>query len=71
MKDIIPFPHMCEYGFKEGKDFCSNLRDSTGGRPSIDHTVSKELCMLQRSEMGRKFRQYFISASEDFLEALR
>lgn len=62
------FPRMCEYGFKEGKDFCSNLRESTGGRPSTDHAVTiamaKELCMLQRSEMGRKFRQYFISIEE-------
>lgn len=62
------FPRMCEYGFKEGKDFCSNLRESTGGRPSIDHAISiamaKELCMLQRSDMGRKYRQYFIAAEE-------
>lgn len=62
------FPRMCEYGFREGKDFCSDLRESTGGRPSIDHAITiamaKELCMLQRSEMGRKYRQYFISAEE-------
>lgn len=62
------FPRMCEYGFKEGKDFCSNLRESTGGRPSIDHAISiamaKELCMLQRSEIGKKYRQYFIAAEE-------
>ncbi|MCG1024523.1 antA/AntB antirepressor family protein [Dehalobacter sp.] len=62
------FPRMCEYGFKEGKDFSSNMRESTGGRPSTDHavtiTMAKELCMLQRSEMGRKFRQYFISVEE-------
>ena len=62
------FPRMCEYGFREGKDFCSNLRESTGGRPSTDHAVSvamaKEVCMLQRSEMGKKFRQYFISVEE-------
>ena len=62
------FPRMCEYGFEKGKDFSSNLRESTGGRPSTDHAVSiamaKELCMLQRTEMGRKFRQYFISVEE-------
>jgi phage anti-repressor protein len=62
------FPRMCEYGFSEGKDFRSNLRKSTGGRPSTDHAVSismaKELCMLQRTEMGKWFRQYFISIEE-------
>ena len=62
------FPRMCEYGFREGKDFRSFLSESTGGRPSTDHALSipmaKELCMLQRSEMGRQFRQYFISVEE-------
>lgn len=62
------FPRMCEYGFKEGKDFSTNLRESTGGRPSADHTVTiamaKELCMIQRSDMGRKFRQHFIAVEE-------
>lgn len=58
------FPRMCEYGFTEGKDFRSNLSESTGGRPSTDHTISldmaKELCMIQRSEIGKRFREYFI-----------
>ncbi len=62
------FPRMCRYGFVEGKDFSSNLSKSTGGRPSIDHDINiamaKELCMLQRSPMGRKFRQYFIAIEE-------
>jgi len=62
------FPRMCEYGFKEGRDFSSFLSESTGGRPSTDHALSipmaKELCMLQRSEMGREFRQYFIAVEE-------
>lgn len=59
------FPRMCEYGFAENIDFCSNLSESTGGRPSIDHQLSinmaKEICMLQRTEKGKQFRQYFIS----------
>jgi anti-repressor protein len=50
------FPRMCEYGFTEGKDFSSFLSESTGGRPSTDHTLSipmaKELCMLQRSNLA-------------------
>ena len=62
------FPRMCEYGFIEGKDFSSFLSESTGGRPGTDHQLSigmaKQLCMLQRSEIGRKFREYFINIEE-------
>lgn len=60
---------MCEYGFSENKDFYSNLsKTSDGGRPSIDHVLTipmaKELCMLQRNEKGKMFRQYFIKVEE-------
>lgn len=62
------FPRMCEYGFTEGEDFCSNLSESTGGRPSTDHQLTipmaKEICMLQRNEKGKQFRQYFIRVEE-------
>ena len=58
------FPRMCEYGFEEGKDFFSILRESTGGRPSTDHRLTldmaKEICMIQRSEIGKKCREYFL-----------
>ncbi len=62
------FPRMLKYGFRDEIDFSAFLRESTGGRPSVDHSITiamaKELCMLQRSEMGRAFRQYFISIEE-------
>lgn len=62
------FPRMCDYGFAEGTDFCSFMSKSTGGRPAVDHqltiAMAKELCMIQRSETGRKFRQYFIKIEE-------
>lgn len=62
------FPRMCDYGFEEGTDFCSFLSESTGGRPATGHqltiAMAKELCMIQRSEAGRKFRQYFIKVEE-------
>lgn len=62
------FPRMCEYGFSEGKDFCSFLSESTGGRQSTNHQLTidmaKQLCMIQRTEIGRKFREYFIEVEE-------
>lgn len=64
------FKRMCEYDFQEGKDFSSFLGKSTGGRPSIDYQLTipmaKEICMLQRSEKGKMFRQYFISVEEQW-----
>lgn len=61
------FPRMVEYGFNEGKDFCSKMSESTGGRPATDHEISldmaKEICMLQRSEKGKQFREYFIEVA--------
>ena len=58
------FPRMCEYGFAEGVDFSAILSESTGGRPSTDHqltiNMAKELCMIQRSDIGKRVRQYFL-----------
>lgn len=62
------FPRMCEYGFLELEDFWTKMSESTGGRPSTDHQLTipmaKEVCMLQRSEKGKQFRQYFIRVEE-------
>lgn len=65
------FKRMCEYGFEKDKDFYSFLsKTSEGGRPSTDHQLTipmaKEICMLQRSEKGKMFRQYFISIEEQW-----
>jgi len=61
------FHRMCEYGYTEGKDYCSFLTDRSDGlpgKPRIDHrltvTMAKELCMIQRNDAGKRFRQYFI-----------
>ena len=58
------FPRMCEYGFSEGQDFCSKMSESTGGRPAANHmltlSMAKEICMLQRNDMGRQIRRYLI-----------
>jgi phage anti-repressor protein len=70
----IWFPRMCEYGFKPGKDYglveqicpTNNPKNPTTIRADHKLTIpmAKELCMLQRSEMGKEFRQYFISIEE-------
>lgn len=58
------FPRMCEYGFTEGEDFCSFLSGSTGGRPATEHQLTiemaKQICMIQRTEIGKQHREYFI-----------
>lgn len=58
------FPRMCEYGFQDGKDFCSILSESTGGRPSTDHIITldmaKQIAMIQRTDKGKEIREYFI-----------
>lgn len=63
------FNRMSEYGFTEGVDFVScfpNLESENqhGGQNKIDHALTipmaKEICMIQRSEKGKQFRQYFI-----------
>ena len=63
---------MIDYGFEEGTDFCSFLSESTGGRPSKEYYISidmaKEICMLQRTDRGRMFRQYFIECERRVLE---
>lgn len=69
------FPRMCEYGFAEGVDFnlLKNERVQTEGAREVsrmitDHALTipmaKEICMLQRSEKGKQFRQYFIKVEE-------
>lgn len=67
------FPRMCEYGFEEEKDystFLSDRVDGKAGKPRTDHQLSipmaKEICMLQRSDKGKEFRQYFIKIEEQW-----
>ncbi|MCD7724913.1 MAG: phage antirepressor KilAC domain-containing protein [Clostridiales bacterium] len=62
------FKRMCEYGFVEGKDFFPKKEESTGGRPAVDFDITircgKEICMIQRSEIGRTIRNYFLDLED-------
>lgn len=67
------FPRMCEYGFAEGADYSSFLSDRSDGRagkPRTDHQLTipmaKEICMIQRSDIGKQYRQYFLKIEEQW-----
>ena len=63
---------MIEYGFEENKDYVSVLKNEkreTGATHITEYYLSldmaKEICMIQRSEIGRTFRQYFIDCEKE------
>lgn len=68
------FSRMVEYGFNENVDYSTivkNVRRQDGTlmpQTSTDHQLTldmaKELCMLQRNEKGKMFRQYFIEVEK-------
>ena len=68
------FPRMCEYGFSENEDYWTedkNVHRADGvimPQTQHDHQFSipmaKEICMLQRNDKGKQFRQYFIKVEE-------
>lgn len=67
------FPRMCEYGFTEGADYSSFLSDRSdgkAGKPRTDHQLTipmaKEICMIQRSDLGKQCRQYFLKIEEQW-----
>ena len=67
------FHRMCEYGFSDGVDYFSFLRnrsDGLPGKPLTDHQLTidmaKELCMIQRTEKGKQARQYFLQLERDW-----
>lgn len=62
------FKNMCAYGFAEGKDYTAFSKILENGGRSIEHSLTipmaKEICMLQRNDKGKMFRQYFIKVEE-------
>lgn len=68
------FSKMKEYGFEENHDFIAITKKKVTAQHNetsfIDHAIkldmAKEICMLQRNEKGKIFRQYFIQVEKDF-----
>lgn len=58
------FERITELGFIEGQDFFPEMGQSVEGCPGMEHFISvdmaKQICMLQRTEKGKMYRQYFL-----------
>lgn len=62
-----------KYGFEENVDYTILWSDSKNGNAvnylgSPQKMAAKELCMIQRNELGRKFRKYFIECEKKLKE---
>lgn len=64
------FKNMCGYGFNENEDYITFSKNLENGGRTIDHQLTidmaKEICMIQRSEKGKQFRQYFIEVEKNW-----
>ena len=62
--------NMMAFGFEENKDYFTLSKNLENGGRMIDHQLTipmaKEICMLQRSEKGKEFRQYFIEVENQW-----
>ena len=77
-----PYPkwidRMIAYGFEENTDYLVTdifVRNSKGGRQNqIDHIMrldmAKEIAMIQRSEIGKQIRKYFIEVEKEHQKLL-
>lgn len=70
------FDRMLKYGFEENADFTSvksfTVVNNGAQKPIDEYYISidmaKEICMIQRSDKGRMFRQYFIECERRLIE---
>lgn len=69
------FERITEYGFTENEDYLrvSQKCPTPGGVQNIiNHQLTidmaKEICMIQRTDIGRKVRKYFINVENEYKE---
>ena len=68
------FDRMKGYGFEEHSDFTGVSKSTVvnnGAEIQIDDyaisiEMAKQICMLQRSDLGKEYRQYFIQLEKDW-----
>lgn len=71
------FPRMAEYGFTEGEDFNPLKFEQVqieGNRQvtrevkdyQITLEMAKQICMIQRTDIGRKYREYFLQLEKEW-----
>lgn len=68
------FERVIAYGFEAGKDFTSvkssTLVNNGAEREIQDYDVTvdmaKQICMIQRSEKGKQYREYFLELEKDW-----
>ena len=71
---------MCDYGFIENEDYILVTQKKVTNNPKnpesafneyfISLDMAKEICMIQRSEIGKKFRQYFIECEKELRQKI-
>lgn len=70
------FNRMLKYGFEENVDYVAIAQkkvtaqgnESTFNEYYISIDMAKEICMIQRTDKGRQFRQYFIECERRLIE---
>lgn len=72
------FGRMLKYGFIENQDFIcvhfstvvNNGAEREIGDYALKLDMAKEICMIQRSEIGQKYRQYFIECEKKLKQSV-
>ena len=68
------FKRMCEYGFTEKADYTTVLKNEyradgalmpqKSAHHSLTLSMAKEICMIQRTDLGRQIRRYLIDVEQ-------